>query len=84
MLWAAVRFLLDAVYILLFFTVMSAAALGVDWIVIQCEQRDIDPVVLFILKSVSYVLVGLDAAGVITATGFMTYRFIRATVRTDA
>jgi hypothetical protein len=75
------RYLLDAAYISLFFAVMSAVAFGVNWVVIKCEQWQIDPTVLFILKAVSYMLVVLDSLGVVTATGLLTYRFIRALVK---
>lgn len=78
-----VRYLLDAFYISLFFTVMSAVAFGVHWIVIQIEQWHIDPTVLFILKAVSYVLVVLDAFGVVAATVLLIYRFVRAVVKAD-
>lgn len=77
------RFILDAFYIIFFFAIMSAASVGAHWIVVQCEQRNIDYVVLWILKSVSYLLVGLDAIGVVTATSLLTFRFIRAIARTD-
>jgi hypothetical protein len=78
-----IRYLLDGFYISLFFAVMSAVAFGAHWVVIQCEQWHIDPVVLMILRAVSYLLAALDAIGVVTATGFLTYRFIRAIVRAD-
>lgn len=78
-----VRYLLDALYIGLFFTVMSTVAFAVHWIVIRIEEWHIDPTVLFILKAVSYMLVVLDAMGVVAATGLLTYRFIRAVVKAD-
>lgn len=78
-----VRYLLDAFYISLFFTVMSAVALGVHWIVIQIEKWHIDPTVLFVLKAVSYLLVILDAFGVVAATVLLIYRFVRAVVKAD-
>lgn len=78
-----VRYLLDGFYIILFFAIMSAVALGAHWIVIKCEQSEIDPFVLLVLKGVSYMLVILDAVGVVTATGLLTYRFIRATMKAD-
>lgn len=77
------RYLLDGVYIIVFFAVMSAVAFGAHWIVIKCEQWQIDPTVLLVLKAVSYTLVVIDAVGVLTATGLLTYRFIRATMRAD-
>lgn len=77
------RCLFDAIYITLFFAVMSGAAFGVHWIVIRCEQSSIDPFVLQVLKAVSYALVLLDAIGVVIATGLLTYRFIRAIVKVD-
>jgi DNA-binding CsgD family transcriptional regulator len=80
---ALVRFLFDAVYTILFFAVMSAAAYGVDWIIVQWEERHIDPVVLMILRGVSYVLVILGAIGVIAATGLLTARFIGAIWRAN-
>ncbi len=75
---ALLRFFFDAIYIILFFAVMSSAAYGVDLIIAQWEQRHIDPVVLVILRGVSYVLVILDAIGVVAATGLLTLRFIRS------
>jgi DNA-binding CsgD family transcriptional regulator len=77
------RCLFDAIYITLFFAVMSGAAYGVHWIVIRCQQSSIDPFVLQVLKAVSYALVLLDAIGVVIATGLLTYRFIRAIVKVD-
>ncbi len=44
---------------------------------------NIDPVKLMILKGASYVLMALDAIGVVTATGFLTFRFVRAIMRAD-
>jgi hypothetical protein len=78
-----VRYLLDGFYIILFFAIMSAVAFGANWIVIKCEQWEIDPFVLLVLKGVSYMLVVLDGVGVVTATGLLTYRFIRATMKAD-
>jgi len=75
------RYLLDGVYIIAFFAIMSAAALGAHWIVIKCEQSNIDPFVLLVLTGVSYMLVILDAVGVVTVTGLLTYSFIRATMK---
>ncbi|MFL6863585.1 MAG: response regulator transcription factor, partial [Allosphingosinicella sp.] len=72
------RSLLDGFYIILFFAIMSAAAFGMHWIVIRCERLAIDPFVLLVLRWVSYALVVLDGAGVVTATALLTYRFIRA------
>jgi DNA-binding CsgD family transcriptional regulator len=73
-----IRFFLDAVYILAFFLVMSGAAYGAHLVVILCEQQNIDRVVLVILRGVSYMLAGLGAIGVVSATGILTYRFVRA------
>ena len=78
-----IRFLFDAMFIVLFFAAMSSAAYGVHWIVVQWEQRNIDHVILVILKGVSYVLVLLDAIGVVMAAGLLTQRFIRAFARTN-
>lgn len=78
-----VRYLLDAIYISLVFAVMSTVAFGAHWIVIECERWQIDPTVLLVLKGVSYMLVVLDAVGVVTVTGLLTYRFIRATMKAD-
>jgi DNA-binding CsgD family transcriptional regulator len=78
-----VRYLLDGLYVVLFFAIMSAVAFGANWIVIKCEQSDIDPFVLLVLKGASYVLVLLDSVGVVTVTGLLTYRFIRATMKAD-
>lgn len=78
-----VRYLLDGFYIILFFAVMSAVAFGAHWIVEKCEQSEIDPFVLLVLKWVSYMLVAVDGVGVVLATGLLTFRFIRATMRAD-
>ena len=78
-----IRYVLDGLYITLFFAIMSVVALGAHGIVIQCERRHIDPIVLAMLKGASYVLAALDAIGVITATGFLTFRFVRAIARAD-
>ena len=75
------RYLLDGFYIIAFFASMSAVALGENWIVIECEQANIDPFVLLVLKGVSYMLVVLDAAGVVTVTGLLTYSFVRMTMK---
>jgi|GEM_PF-5790363 len=77
------RCLLDAFYIILFFAVMSAVAFGAHWIVGRCEDWQVDSFVCAVLRSVSYALVLLDAVGVVTATGLLTYRFIRAIVRVE-
>jgi DNA-binding CsgD family transcriptional regulator len=78
-----VRYLLDAFYITLFFAIMSSVAIGAHWTVVQCEQWKIDKFVLAVLTNVSYGLVLLDAIGVLTATGLLTYRFIRAMMNAD-
>ncbi|MFL6843772.1 MAG: response regulator transcription factor [Allosphingosinicella sp.] len=81
MAWVVARFLLDGLYLILFFATMSAVALGANWIVFECEQSNIDPFVLLVLKAVSYMLVVLDAIGIVTITGLLTYRFVRATMK---
>ncbi|MEO7179006.1 MAG: hypothetical protein ABIW83_09190, partial [Allosphingosinicella sp.] len=78
-----VRYLLDGLYIILFFAIMSAVAFGANWIVIECERSNVDPFVLLVLKGVSYMLVVLDAIGIVTVTGLLTYRLIRATMKAD-
>lgn len=78
-----VRYVLDAVFITLFFAIMSAAAFGAHQIVLRCEQSHFDPFVLAVVKAVSYALVLLDATGVVAATGLLTYRFIRAIMKAD-
>jgi DNA-binding CsgD family transcriptional regulator len=77
------RALLDGFYIFVFFSVMSAVAFGVHSIVIQGELWHIDSTVLAVLRIVSYLLVGLDAIGVVTATLVLIFRFIRAITRAD-
>ena len=78
--WVILRCLLDAFYIMLFFAAMSAGAFGVHSIMVKCEELGVDPFALLVLKWVSYALVVLDGLGVVTATGLLTYRFIRATM----
>jgi DNA-binding CsgD family transcriptional regulator len=78
-----VGYLLDGFYIIAFFAIMSAVALGANWIVIECERTNIDPFVLLVLKGVSYMLVLLDAIGVVTVTGLLTYSFIRVTMKAN-
>lgn len=77
------RCLLDALFILVFFATVSAAAYGVHSLVVVLEAYHIDPVVLSIFTWTSYVLAGLDAVGVVCATGLLTFRFIRAIWRAD-
>ena len=77
------RCLLDAIFILVFFSIMASAAYGVHLVVKELESHGIDPIVLFILTMVSYALAGLDAIGVVIATGLLTFRFVRAIWRTD-
>jgi hypothetical protein len=77
------RYLLDGFYIIAVFAIMSAVALGANWIVIECERSNIDPFVLLVLKCVSYMLVIIDAVGVVTMTGLLTYSFIRVTMKAD-
>lgn len=76
-----VGYLLDGFYIIAVFATMSAVALGANWIVIECERTTVDPFVLLVLKAVSYMLVVLDAVGVVTMTGLLTYSFIRVTMK---
>jgi DNA-binding CsgD family transcriptional regulator len=78
-----VRYLLDGFYIIAVFAIMSAVALGANWIVIECERSNIDPFVLLVLKCVSYALVIIDAVGVVTMTGLLTYSVIRVTMKAD-
>lgn len=78
-----VRYLLDGLYVSLFFAVMSAVAFGSHLVVLQCEASHVDHTVLLILKGVHYLLVGIDGVGVVTATGFLTFRFILAIKRAD-
>jgi DNA-binding CsgD family transcriptional regulator len=78
-----VRYLLDALYVSFFFAIMSAVAYGASRVVIQCEQSDIDPVILWILRGVSYTLAAIDGVGVVTATSFLTFRFVRAIWKAD-
>lgn len=42
-----------------------------------------DPVVIMILRLASYLLVVFDAIGVASATGLLTFRFVRAIMRVD-
>ncbi|HET9640148.1 MAG TPA: helix-turn-helix transcriptional regulator [Allosphingosinicella sp.] len=78
-----VHHMLNGFYIIAFFAIMSAVALGANWIVIECERSSIDPFVLLVLKSASYMLVIVDAVGVVTVTGLLTHRFIRITMKAD-
>ena len=80
---AFVRFVVDAFYVVLFFAIMSAAAYGAHEVVHFCEERNIDQIVLWVLKGVSYLLVIIDGFGVISATGVLTYRFILAIIKAD-
>lgn len=73
---ALLRFVVDAFYVVLFFIIMSAAAYGIHEIVHFCEARNVDTVVVYMLKAISYILVALDGIGVVSATVILTYRFI--------
>lgn len=76
-------YLLNGFYIIAFFATMSAVALGANWIVIECERTNVDPFVLLVLKGVSHMLVLLDAIGVVTVTGLLTYGFIRVAMKAN-
>jgi len=78
-----VHYMLNGFYIIAFFAIMSAVALGANWIVIECERSNVDLFVLLVLKSASYMLVVLDAVGVVTVTALLTHRFIRFTMKAD-
>jgi hypothetical protein len=51
--------------------------------VVRCERTGIESFPLIVLKGVGDALVVLDGVGVVTATGLLTYRFIRAIVTVD-
>ncbi len=72
------RCFLDAIYTVLFFIIMSSAAYGMHLVVEECAALGMDPIVLFILKWMTYLLAGVDAIGVLCAATLLTFRFVRA------
>lgn len=72
------RFVVDAVLVLLFFAVLTAGAWAAHWIIVQSEAAHIDHIVVLILKTVHYALVVIDGVGVVLATLLLTFRFLKA------
>lgn len=81
MLPVVVRYIFDAVYVGLFFTIMSALAYGAHLLVRFFEERHVDEAVIMILRSVEILLAASDGAGVVIASVFLTGRFIIAVYR---
>lgn len=72
------RSLLDAFYVTVFFALISICAYLAHQIVSQCEAAHVDPVVIWMLKALHYTLLAIDGVGVVCATVFLTWRFVRA------
>ncbi|WP_420479003.1 helix-turn-helix domain-containing protein [Brevundimonas sp. FT23028] len=72
------RFVVDAVLVILFFAVLTAGAWAAHWIILQGEAAHIDHGVALILKTVHYALVVIDGSGVVLATLLLTFRFLKA------
>ena len=75
---ALITFLIDAVYVVLYFLIMTAAASGVGFIVKACEAAELDPAVILILKALEIGLAAIDASGVIIVAVLLMGRFIRS------
>jgi hypothetical protein len=80
---ALTKFVLDAVYIVLFFSIMSAAALGAGLILRLCEALGLDPIVVMILRVLEVILAVLDAVGVIMAAIVLLRNFALALTATE-
>ena len=83
MLGVVVRFFMDAICVSLFFLGMSAFAYLSHLLVKAAEAADMDRIVILILRAVEILLAASDGLGVISASVFLTYRFITALVRAE-
>lgn len=83
MLAVAGRAVIDAIYISLFFLVMSLVAYGAHQLVGFAERAEMDAAVVFILHGVEVALAGIDGIGVVVAALILTFRFVVALFRAD-
>lgn len=84
MLAVAARAILDAIYVSVFFLVMSAVAYGSHLLVEAAKARHVDSMVVGILHTVEIILVAVDGIGVVSASVILTYRFVTALIRADS
>ncbi len=80
---ALARFLLDAIYIVVFFVVMTSAAYGVGMVVRICEANGLDEPVVWILKGLEIGLAAVDAVGVMIVAVILMRRFVRLVLEAD-
>ena len=80
---ALLKFLLDAIYVVLFFFVMTGAAYGVGLVVRFCEHTGLDPFVFGILRILEIGLVVVDAVGVIIVATILMLRFVRSVLSAE-
>jgi len=76
MMAVAARAILDAIYVSLFFLVMSAVAYGSHRLVQAAKTQQVDGIVVSILHLVEIILVAVDGIGVVSASVILTYRFV--------
>ena len=76
--------LLDAVYVGLFFLVMSLVAYGAHRLVRMSEVETVDRLVVGVLHVVEVALVTIDGVGVVSASLILTFTFVVALIRANS
>jgi DMSO reductase anchor subunit len=71
-----IRFVLDAVYTIVFFAVTTAGAIGLHVLTKFAEQMGVDPPIVVMLRAVEWLVAGGDCIGTICGTAFSLYRFV--------
>lgn len=71
------RAIVDGALVITFVAVLAICVFAIHWIILQCEAAHVDHGVILILKALHYVLVCIDAVGLIFATALLTFRFVK-------
>ena len=77
---AVLRFVLDAIYITIFFVVTLALAAGADRLVELLESWRVDGVIVRMVKWLARGLAAFDDIGVAIAGAVSLFRFVRALI----
>ena len=72
------RVVIDALLVVIFVAVLAVGVFAIHWIIERCEAAHVDHGVILILKVLHYVLVCIDAVGLVMATTLLTFRFVKA------
>lgn len=75
---ALLRFALDAIYVVCFFAIMLAGAIGVHWLAGFLGRFGSDSVVVWMVRQLERFLVLVDVIGVICGSVVSLFRFVRA------